>query len=200
MTAMLPLEILLIIFKLLSPVKQYQILTLLRSNASRISLFLILPQLSIGVAAWKGNISLVSYWRDFLREDLENCNPVIPIDYAGVAGHIHVLDWWVENELPFDYTSRLFVAASKDGNIQVLDWFLRNNKPLVLNPSALCEAAAANQIEVLEWWLERNLPNPLNGMSGKQKFEAIKSATIFGNVALLNIWRRFGLKLKNPKN
>ncbi|KAJ3121203.1 hypothetical protein HK098_003902 [Nowakowskiella sp. JEL0407] len=196
----IPFEIILEICESLNPILKFKILTLLRAEAVRAPLLCSIPQLSLKVAALSGNIRLLSNWKTYYREEMELWSMITPIDFACSAGRVEVLQWWSETDLNFIYTSNAFVTASVNGHLNVLNWFLENRKPLQLTPAALCAASVAEQLEVLEWWLERNIANPLNGISGAQKFEVLKSATISGNVALLEIWRRLGLRIKNSIN
>jgi hypothetical protein len=128
------------------------------------------------------------------------------MDIASNHGHIHVLEWWFQSNLPVIYSAHSLDTASVNDHVNVLDWWLNSSLKLKYTENAssnsfsvylglkyssdaLDMASAKGHVNVLNWWLN-------SGLELKYTEKALDYASWNGHVNVLDWWKNSGLKVK----
>ena len=119
--------------------------------------------------------------------------PLLPHQYeanrAAANGHLAVLQWMKENNLPLPNQIGAIWAA-QDGHLAVLQWMKENNLPFPDQQGA--NGAAQNgHLAILQWMKKNNLPFPDE--------HAVNLAAYYGHLAVLQWMKENSLPLPDQE-
>ncbi|PVF95292.1 hypothetical protein CPB86DRAFT_875775 [Serendipita vermifera] len=139
-------------------------------------------------ASLVGRIPVLNWWKTNLYQPGNNTSyDSRAMDAACMNGHVHVLQWWVDSQLPLKYTEGALEHASARGHIAVLDWWKQSNLPLKIG-RVMELASGAGQVDVLEWWHR-------SGLDFKYDKVPLFQASCSGRVEALEWWAQSGLQM-----
>ncbi|KAH6610643.1 hypothetical protein Trco_000663 [Trichoderma cornu-damae] len=171
-------------------------------------------------SAYYPQVKVLDYWKNSPHFHNRHVYDTEAMDGASKNGHIQILQWWKQSELPLLYTEVSLEQASGNGLISVLDWWRDAAAPdhsIALKPGrSLLWAARNGQADVLRWWLASGITIGYDGgvawtasrwghahvletwrkLKGDGNIifdaeEAIFIATAYRHVGVLEWWRRF---------
>ncbi|KAI9342746.1 hypothetical protein DFJ73DRAFT_842208 [Zopfochytrium polystomum] len=144
-------------------------------------------RLSLRGACEQGHVAVLGFWRDhkpeLWRKDylldaaaagkvsvfqwwIEWCHPDDLVINAGIVnqvcakGHVAMLQWFTERNLPLEYGSSAFSRACHNGHICILDWFKNSGLPLKFNGGASERGIihrCLGKRPLLQWWKDSGL-------------------------------------------
>jgi len=88
-----------------------------------------------------------------------NMNPMyFSIDRASANGHVHILQWWLDNKVSnMYYTSDAFDHATACGYIDVLKWWINSRLKIKYTDSAIVSASHYGYINILSLFKKTGL-------------------------------------------
>jgi hypothetical protein len=139
-------------------------------------------------ASLEGSIPVLNWWKEKLYQPGNNASyDSRAMDAACVNGHVHVLQWWVDSQLPLKYTEGALEHASARGHIAVLNWWKQSKLPLKIG-RVMELASGAGHVDVLEWWHR-------SGLDFKYDRIPLYHASCSGRVDSLEWWAQSGLQM-----
>ncbi len=100
-----------------------------------------------------------------------------------------MLDWWINNDLPLEYTNSAMDNAEK---IDVLNWWLNSGLELKYSEYSL-DTTYYKHIDIFDWWIT-------SGLTSKYSNKFIDEAFAYNRVDILDRWMESGLPIKHSKN
>ncbi|KAL7790460.1 flavoprotein [Trichoderma ceciliae] len=138
-------------------------------------------------SAYYPQAKVLDYWKNSPHFQNRHVYGTEAIDGASKNGHVQILQWWKQSELPLLYTNVSLEQASGNGLILVLDWWrdaAALDHSIVLKPGrSLLWAARNGQADVLRWW---HLSGIQLGYSGGVTWTASR----WGHAHVLETWRK----------
>ncbi|KAI9328583.1 hypothetical protein DFJ73DRAFT_861611 [Zopfochytrium polystomum] len=111
------------------------------------------------------------------------------VERQRVEIEVHVLQWWKDSGLSFDYSASAMNVASQIGCLEVLDWWRDSGLELKYTEVGMDSASKAGDTLVLQWWKDSGCPL-------KYTPNVISDAISAGMVNSLKWWRDSGLPVK----
>lgn len=143
--------------------------------------------LPIKASAYYPQVKVLDYWKNSPHFQNRHVYDTRAMDVASKNGHVHILQWWKQSELPLSYTAVSLEQASHNGLIPVLDWWrdaAALDHSIVLKPGrSLLWAARGGQADVLRWWHTSGIQM---GYVGGVAF----TASEYGHAHVLEMWRK----------
>ncbi|UKZ81017.1 hypothetical protein TrVFT333_008784 [Trichoderma virens FT-333] len=176
-----------LVVKLVTRFALVEVLTFLESHHPQLFKAFDGAFLPTKASAYYPQVKVLDYWKNSPHFQSRHVYDTEAIDGASKNGHVHILQWWKQSELPLLYTKVSLEQASGNGLISVLEWWrdaaaLDHN--IVLKPGrSLLWAATKGQPDVLRWWHASGIQM---GYSGGVAFTASR----WGHVHVLETWRK----------
>ena len=118
---------------------------------------------AIDDACRTGALRSLNWWKHHsgpsLSQHIEYTDSAL--ESASAKNHIHILDWWLNSDLPLKI-GRSMDVASGAGHVGVLEWFrehltIRNALDVKYDKTAMHHASLHGRVDVLQWWLDSGL-------------------------------------------
>ncbi|CAG8645749.1 14669_t:CDS:2, partial [Acaulospora colombiana] len=139
-------------------------------------------------ASLEGSVPVLNWWKKAMYQPGNNASyDSRAMDAACVGGHVHILQWWVDSQLPLKYTEGALEHASARGHIAVLNWWKQSKLPLKIG-RVMELASGAGYVDVLEWWHR-------SGLDFKYDKMTLYQASCSGRVEVLEWWAQSGLQM-----
>jgi len=129
---------------------------------------------------------------------------------------IYMLEWWLDNNLPVDYTINTTAHICDIGRLDILELFVKHGYEISVNEQIIDKLARFGQLDIIQWFYNRD--NLLythaidNASIGghvdvldfflknvkplKYTKDAIDQSSKLGKIGVLNWWVHSGLELK----
>ncbi|KAJ3177148.1 hypothetical protein HDU87_004640 [Geranomyces variabilis] len=136
----------------LPPEKCFTLSVELRLDRTRNLCIPHLPGTSPDQAARRGQLDLLNVWKTYHLAQMRWSESAL--DHASKNGHLHVLEFWMENNLKPLYTYHAMDWASGNGHLDVLEWWRKSGLKLRYTKAALRWAQKNEHHDVVKWWDE----------------------------------------------
>ncbi|KAL7946559.1 hypothetical protein V8C42DRAFT_321030 [Trichoderma barbatum] len=176
-----------LVVKLITRFALVEVLTFLENNYPQLFKAFDGAFLPTKASAYYPQVKILDYWKNSPHFQNRHVYDTEAMDGASKNGHVHILQWWKQSELPLLYTKVSLEQASSNGLISVLNWWrdaaaLDHN--IALKPGrSLLWAATNGQVDVLRWWHASGIQT---GYSGGVAFTASR----WGHARVLETWRK----------